>query len=744
MRFAVALLLSAFASQAALGQTLTDDQWEKKLRAIPDQTLMRQYMEFMTARPHHIGSPHGKAVAEWIQRKFEEWGLESRIESFEVLFPTPRERTVELVAPHRFRAVMREPAEQSDPTSARVNEHLPSYNAYSIDGDVTAPLVYVNYGIPEDYQQLERLGISVKGAIVLVRYGGSWRGIKPKLAAEHGAVGCIIYSDPQQDGYVQGDVYPQGPFRNKDGVQRGSVMDMPLYPGDPLTPGIPATKSAQRLPREKAETLTRIPVLPLSYGDALPLLEALGGPVAPPSWRGGLPITYHIGQGPATVRLEVRSSWDITTIYNVVGIVKGSEFPSEWIIRGNHHDAWVFGAEDPVSGMVSLLEEARAFGMLAKAGWKPKRTIIYCAWDGEEQGLLGSTEWVEAHADELRAKAVAYLNTDGSGRGFVGVGGSHSLERFLNDVLKDIIDPETGLSVWKRSQLKRVADTKNREEREKLRNTIDLPIGALGSGSDYTAFLNHVGVASVNLGYGGEDEGGMYHSIYDSYSWYMKFLDSAFTYSMTLSQTMGTAVFRLSQSELLPFRFSNLASTVRSYSKELQNLVRSMQEDAVERNRELAEGLHAATADPRNPGNPPGTLEVPPHLNFAPLENALDRLTERAKQYDELMNTYVQKGIHAHSVGDVKALNQLLVKSERVLTDGAGLPARPWFKHLVYAPGFYTGYGVKTMPGVREAIEQREWALAEGEIVRVATALDELSFLIGKATAQLEGLSPSY
>ncbi|MBE0555825.1 MAG: M28 family peptidase, partial [Proteobacteria bacterium] len=458
MRIAATLLIIALTAQSLIGQSTSDDQWEDQFKTIPDPNLMREYMGFMTARPHHVGSPYGKTVAEWIHARFTEWGLASRIETFEVLFPTPKERIVEMVAPHTFRAQMREPAVEGDPSSKLQDKHLPSYNAYSIDGDVTAPLVYVNYGIPEDYEQLELLGITVKGAIVIVRYGASWRGIKPKLAAEKGALGCIIYSDPQQDGYVQGDVYPKGPFRSRDGVQRGSVMDMPLYPGDPLTPGAPAIQKAKRLPREKAETLTKIPVLPISYGDAQPLLEALEGPVVPPSWSGGLPITYHVGPGPATVRLAISSSWDTKTIHNVVGVLEGSDYPSEWVIRGNHHDAWVHGAEDPVSGMVSLLEEARAFGMLAKSGWKPKRTIIYCAWDGEEQGLLGSTEWVEAHADELRTKAVAYINTDGYGRGFIGMSGSHSLERFINGVVADITDPETGFSVWKRSQLKRIAD----------------------------------------------------------------------------------------------------------------------------------------------------------------------------------------------------------------------------------------------------------------------------------------------
>jgi N-acetylated-alpha-linked acidic dipeptidase len=643
-----------------------------------------------------------------------------------------------MIAPVRIRARMREPVVEEDPTSALQEEHLPSYNAYSIDGDVTAPLVYVNYGIPEDYEQLERLGISVEGAIVIARYGGSWRGIKPKLAAEKGAVGCINYSDPQQDGYVRGEVYPKGPYRNEDGVQRGSVMDMPLYPGDPLTPGRAATKNANRLSREEAETLTKIPVLPISYGDALPLLEALEGPVAPSAWRGGLPITYHVGPGPATVRVAVKCSWEIKTIYDVIGVLEGSEFPSEWIIRGNHHDAWVHGAQDPISGMVSLLEEARAFGTLTQSGWSPKRTIIYCAWDAEEQGLLGSTEWVEAHADELVTKAVAYLNTDGYGRGFVSMSGSHSLERFINDVAVDITDPETGLSVWKRSQLKRISDAKSQDERENLRSSSVLNIGALGSGSDYTAFLNHAGVASLNLGYGGEDGGGIYHSIYDSYTWYTTFSDTGFVYGKTLAQTAGTAVLRLSESSVLPFRFSELAATADKYATELQELLTSMQEEARERNQQLAEGLYTAISDPRRPIVHPEALKVPPHLNFAPLDNALDRLKEHAERYDRLLDDYLAQEAPRTSAKSLERLNKILLKSERALTHPDGLSNRPWFKHLMYAPGLYTGYGVKTMPAIREAIEQKEWALAEREIVRLAGALDGLSDLIERASTELK------
>src|SRR5882762_924072 len=361
--------------------TTSQRAWETKFKAIPSADRLREYMQRLSARPHHVGSPYDKDNAEWILAKFKEWGLNAQIESFDVLFPTPRERAVELLEPARFTAKLEEPAVSVDPTSDQQKEQLPTYNAYSIDGDVTAPLVYVNYGVPDDYEQLERLGISVKGAVVIARYGVSWRGIKPKVAGEHGAIGCIIYSDPHEDGYFGGDVFPKGAWRNRDGVQRGSVMDMPVYPGDPLTPGIGATRQAKRLELKDAQTITKIPVLPISYGDAQPLLEALEGRVAPAGWRGALPITYHVGPGPARVHLKVKSNWDIRTIYNVIARIPGSAYPDEWIIRGNHHDAWVNGADDPVSGASALLEEARAFGELARQGWKPKRTIIYCVWD---------------------------------------------------------------------------------------------------------------------------------------------------------------------------------------------------------------------------------------------------------------------------------------------------------------------------------------------------------------------------
>src|SRR3989442_8150935 len=429
-------------------------QWEQKFRAIPSTENMREYMKRLSARPHHVGSPYDKENADWILSRFKEWGLDAHIETFEVLFPAPQERGVELLEPTKFVAKLQEPRVPEDPTSGQYSEQLPTYNAYSIDGDVTAPLVYVNYGVPEDYEQLERLGVSAKGAIAIARYGKSWRGIKPKVAAEHGAVGCLIYSDPRDDGYFEGDVFPQGAWRPPDGVQRGSVMDMTIHPGDPLTPDIGATKDAKRLALKDVKTFTRIPVLPISYGDAQNLLKALKGPIGPEAWRGSLPFTYHVGPGPAKVHLEVQSNWDIKTLYDVVVKIPGSKYPDEWVVRGNHHDAWVNGAEDPVSGTVSLMEEARALGTLLKQGWKPSRTIIYCVWDGEEPGLLGSTEWAETHADELRQHAVAYINSDSNGRGYLDLIGSHTLEKFMNDVARDIQDPETKLFALKRDQLR--------------------------------------------------------------------------------------------------------------------------------------------------------------------------------------------------------------------------------------------------------------------------------------------------
>ena len=713
-------------------------QWEEKLRAIPSPENLRAYMKLLSAHPHHVGSPYDKQNADWILGKFKEFGLDANIEQFDVLFPTPKERAVELVeGGPKFVAKLQEPAVAVDPTSGQQSEQLPTYNAYSIDGDVTAELVYVNYGVPEDYEQLERMGVSVKGKIVMARYFHSWRGIKPKVAAEHGAVGCLIYSDPHEDGFVQGGTFPAGPYRPLDGVQRGSVADMPLYPGDPLTPGVGATKGAKRLKVEEAPTITKIPVLPISYGDAQPLLAALGGRVAPESWRGGLGITYHLGPGPAKVHLKVKSNWEIKPIYDVIGKIPGSVYPDEWVIRGNHHDGWVNGAEDPIAGQIAILEEARALGELLKAGWKPKRTIIYCAWDGEEPGLLGSTEWAEQHYDELRAHAVAYVNSDSNGRGYFEVEGSHTLEKFSNDVAREVTDPETKLSVWKRDQLHEIAEAKTAEKREEIRKRADLRIPALGSGSDYTAFLQHDGVASLNFGFGGEDQGGIYHSIYDDFYWFTHFSDTEFVYGRALAQAGGTAMMRLADADLLPFEFGDFADTVQMYLKELKALAQKSQDDIRERNREIEEGVFQATNDPSKPLVPPLSETVPPHLNFAPMENAVDTLNRSAAEYRNAVEQINAKGSATPSAASLAEVNKLLIESERRLTNAEGLPNRSWFKHQLYAPGFYTGYEVKTVPAVREAIELKHWKQADEAIVVVARVLESEAALISSAAQKL-------
>ena len=717
--------LPGFSAESAREQR----DWEQKFRAIPVPANMKQYMQRLAARPHHVGSPYDQDNAQWLLSTFKSWGLDAKIETFEVLFPTPKQRLVEMTEPARFTAKLEEPAVAADPTSNQKAEQLPTYNAYSADGDVTAPLVYVNYGIPDDYDRLDRMGISVKGAIVIARYGQSWRGIKPKVAAEHGAVGCLIYSDPREDGYFAGDVFPKGAYRPKDGVQRGSVMDMPVYPGDPLTPGVGATADAKRLALSEVKTFTKIPVLPISYADAQPLLENLSGPVAPAEWRGALPITYHVGPGATKVHLIVKSNWDRKPVNDVIVTIPGAQYPDEWIVRGNHHDGWVNGAQDPLSGLVPEMEELRAYSELIKQGWKPKRTIIYAAWDGEEPGLLGSTEWGEAHARDLQQHAVAYINSDGNSRGYMGLVGSHSLETFVNDVARDITDPETNISVWKRAQLRRIRDAREARDREELRRGGPLHLEALGSGSDYTVFLDYLGIASMNLGYGGEAGGGIYHSIYDDFYWYTHFDDPDFVYGRALAQTAGTAVMRLADAEILPFNFGNLAATIRRYNDELQKLATTKRDEIIERNKELEEGVFTATADPTKKYVPPQKEKVPPFLNFAPMQNGLEQLSRAAERYQTAFQ---------HAQGANPAANAKIIQSERALLSEEGLPGRPWFRHQIYAPGFYTGYGVKTIPAVREAIEQGQWEVAEQQIAKVAKVLENEAAVINEAADALE------
>jgi N-acetylated-alpha-linked acidic dipeptidase len=735
-------------AEALYGFSPASSETERKLetafRALPEPENLRQYMQRLSARPHHVGSPYDKENAEWILAQMKGWGWDASIETFEVLFPTPKTRVLEMTEPVHFTAMLQEATLPEDPTSGQITEQLPTYNAYSTDGDVTGPLVFVNYGLPDDYKELDRLGVSVKGAIVIAKYGKSWRGIKPKVAAEHGAIGCILFSDPKDDGYSTDDVFPDGPMRNTNGVQRGSAMDFPsTSPGDPLTPGYGSVPGAKRIPLKEAAGITKIPVLPIASGEALPLLAQLKGPVAPEAWRGTLPITYHLGAGPAKVHLKLEFNWDIKPIYDVIAKIPGSSASNEWVIRGNHHDGWVNGAADPLSGQVCLLEEARALGQLHQQGWKPRRTIIYCAWDGEEPCLLGSTEWVETHAEELHQHAVAYVNSDGNGRGFLEMSGSHILQHLINAVSRDIDDPEVKMSVWKRCQAFQIEGATNAAERHEIREQADLVLKAPGSGSDYTSFVDFLGVPSLNLGFSGEShDEGVYHSIYDDFYWYTHFGDTNFVYGRALAQTIGTTVLRLAEAEVIPFEFNDLADIAHKYTEDLQGLLKHKQEEIEERNRELDEGIFLATSDPQHPMGPPKAEATPPELNFAPLQNAGKALAASARRYQKAVAKAQPRFGDPAQAGAVNELNRILLQAERALTNPDGLPRRSWYKHLLYAPGTYAGYGAKTMPGVREGIEFGRYEEADKEIVRVARALDAETALLDSASVILERFNP--
>jgi N-acetylated-alpha-linked acidic dipeptidase len=737
LTFAATTLAQPTDDKPILGFTSSNAAKEHALEAQFDAKLnrdnLRNWMQRLSARPHHIGSAYGKENVEFIASMFKSWGYDTSIEEFQVLFPTPKKRVVEMVAPERFTLKLAEPGLPQDRTSGQADEQLPTYNAYSTDGDVTGDLVYVNYGVPADYDQLERRGVDVKGKIVMARYGGSWRGIKPKVAAEHGAIGCIIYSDPRDDGYFQGDVYPKGAYRSENGAQRGSVMDMPVHPGDPLTPGVGATASAKRIDRAQSDVLTKIPVLPISYSDALPLLRALGGPVAPVDWRGALPMTYHLGPGPARVHMNLEFNWNTVTIRDVIARLAGTDRADQWVIHGNHHDAWVNGASDPISGMVAEMEEARAIGELAKSGWRPRRTMIFAAWDGEEQGLLGSTEWAETHADELRQHAAVYINSDSNGRGFLDAGGSHTLERLVTQVARDVTDPEKNVSVLERLRAHELVDLASEDLRKEYRERELIRLDALGSGSDWTPFLQHTGIASLSIGYGGESGGGSYHSIYDSFDHYTRFIDPTFDYGVTEAKTNGRLMLRLANADVLPFEFTTFADTLKRYLDELTRLADRTRAETEERNRLVRDKVFDIADDPTNPLVAPKMQEPVPYFNFAPLQNAVAKLQRSAREYARVAGSLPQDP--ARQV----ELDRALMHVEQALLTTQGLPRRPWFRHQIYAPGFYTGYGVKTVPGVREAIEQKQWAEVASQMDVVARTLDAYASEVDRATAIARG-----
>jgi N-acetylated-alpha-linked acidic dipeptidase len=681
----------------------TERDWEQKAMEMPEAARVGLYIEHMAAKPHLAGTPASKEVADYTVGLLREWGLDTHIEEFEALLPTPRGRLVEMLSPTHFKAKLAEPPVTGDRTSASPDS-IPSFNAYSGSADVTAPLVYVNFGVPADYDTLKRMGIDVTGKIVIARYGGSWRGVKPKVAQEHGAIGCLIYSDPHEDGYFQGDVYPKGPYRPSDGVQRGSVMDMAIHPGDPLSPGWASEKGSKRLTLAEQNVLMKIPVLPISYGDAQPLLAALDGPVAPTEWRGALPITYHMGPG-TRVRLRVDMDNSTHPLHDVIVKIPGSEFPDQWILYGNHHDAWVDGADDPLSGAASLLETARTLAQLTRLGWKPKRTILLALWDGEEYGLIGSTEWAEKHAAELEQKLVVYINSDSNSNGHLSVGGSHTLEEFVHDVARDLKDPVSGKPLLDTANQLSVHAAAQSGRAPTSATPGDFRIEALGSGSDYTSFLQHLGIASLNIGFGGEvGSGGIYHSIYDSWDWYRRFGDPGFPYGRALSQVTTTALLRLADAPLLPFEFSHFAATLDRYVGEIETLRGARERPKMDHVKAALLKLKQSAADFQTA-----------------YEKALPTLGQRRP-------------------AQLAQINQLLYQSERKMTIQAGLPGREWFRHSIYAPGAYTGYAVKTLPGVREALEADKLDESNQQAQQLTQVLQQVTQQIEESARQLKAM----
>ena len=737
----ISITLAALLATSALAQTPGLGSREQALDASVSSADQMAWLKDMASAPNHVGSAHDKANADFILAKFKEWGWDARIERFDVLYPTPISTTLEITGANAAKLGGQEPTIPEDSTSGNLKDALPPYVAFQGDGDVTAPVVYVNYGLPADYEALARRGIDVKGKIALARYGGGWRGLKPKLAQEHGAVGTLIYSDPANDGYATAETYPNGGGRPADGVQRGSVADMTTFPGDPTTPGYGSVPGAKHAKREDSPTILKIPVLPISYADATKIFASMGGPLAPDSFKGSLPFAYRLGgDDKSKVHLAVKSDWSLKPLYNVIATLKGKDRPDEWVVRGNHHDGWVFGAADPLSGNVAMLSEAKALGELKKAGWQPSRTIVYTSWDGEEPMLLGSTEWAETHGDELKKKAVIYINTDGNGRGFLDAEGSHQWQHLVNQVAADVKDPQTGASVLDRKRAKTRADAfdgskVNDAELMAAETGGDMAIGPLGSGSDYSSFLQHLGVPSLNIGFSGEGESaGSYHSIYDSYDHFTRFDDPGLAYGAALSKTVGRLVLRIADADTPPVRFGDLATTVRGYLTEVKALVDSRRKQDEKRSALLSGDAFKLASDPRAPVTAPPAATPTPAIELAGLENAVAKLEASAKAFDA---AYAAKGAGLSPAARAR-LNASLLGIDQALLIAEGLPGRTWYKHALYAPGRFTGYGAKTLPGVREAVEERRFAdansfagLTAAAIERFAARLDAAKAIIG-------------
>ncbi len=679
-------------------------RWEDEFQRVPAPDSAREHLRRLTAEPHVAGTKEDYDTAIYVRDKIRSYGITAELNEYDVLLNYPKQPAiVELITPRRrLRLPGREAVVAADPSSANP-KIIPLFNGYSPSGDVTAPLVYVNYGLPPDYAALKKLGVDVKGKIAIARYGNSFRGVKAKVAEDNGAIGLVIYSDPADDGYAQGDVYPKGPWRPETSAQRGSVQYLFKAPGDPLTPGRPSVPGEPRLKMEDVTTMTRIPVQPISYGDAKQLLEPLGGPVRPDGFQGGLPFPYHVG-GTEAVRVHLKTVMDykIRKIWNVIARIDGNEEKDRWVIMGNHRDAWTFGAVDPNSGTTAMLEAARGFGQLLKNGWKPRRSIVLCSWDGEEYGLVGSTEWVEEHADELKEKAVAYLNMDSA------VSGSHfgaasvpSMWKLIRAATRDVPDPKTGKSVYQQWQ------DYAREQRPEAELTnaqsdtsiAEVRIGSLGSGSDYTPFLQHLGVSSIDMGFGGDY--GVYHSAYDNFYWMSHFGDPTFGYHVTAAKLWGIVAMRLAGAEGLPLDYVDYAAQVREFFDESMKTAKR---------RNLASGL-----------------------DEKPMLEAMRKFSEEAARAEKARQDAIADVGDSGNAARLRRLNDALMAVERALTDSRGLRGRAWYTHQIYAPGTYTGYAAQPLPDFRQALEDRNTTNAKEALERIVEALNRSTEVLRKA-----------
>jgi N-acetylated-alpha-linked acidic dipeptidase len=703
--FCSLLLLSVPLSQMSLGaakstavifgfrDATVESAQESKFLAVPDPKLAEQHLRILTQAPHVAGSPEDKATADYVAQKFREAGLDTEIVEYRVWLNYPSEISVDVTAPPglHMHGPTREHVEgDTFPDDPRV---ITPFNAMSPSGDVESDVVYANYGSPEDFKKLEQLKVDVRGKIVVVRYGQNFRGVKAFVAQEHGAAGLIIYSDPADDGWRRGDKYPEGPWRPDTGVQRGSIGYMFQFPGDPTTPGIasvPSLPDAKRTPPGQSAQLPKIPTTPLSYGDAWPILEHLSGPDSPREWQGALPFTYHLGPGPVKVRMHLKQDYQFRTIWDVIGRVRGSDLPDEWVVAGNHRDAWVYGAVDPNSGTAAMLESVHGLGELLKSGWKPKRTIVLGSWDAEEEGLIGSTEWGEQHESDL-ANAVAYFNMDVavSGPKF-GAAAVPSLKQFLRDVAKSVPAPKGGTvyDAWQKeseagadsvqSPTEAIGDIK-RAPAAQSKN--DVPVGDLGSGSDYTVFLQHLGVPAADVSSTGSY--GVYHSAFDNFNWFKKFGDPDFVYEQEMARIFGISIIRMADADVLPYDYEE-------YAKEISSYIDSARKKA----------------QAEFPGQT---------VNFGDASDAAHHFERAAAK------TLVRQQSSPH---DVAQLNRALRDTERAFLMSEGLPNRPWFRHAIYAPGQYTGYAAVVIPGINEAIDKHDLGRTRQQIAALAAALN--------------------